>query len=60
VNKFWLALVFQGKADSPVSFESVDALKTFVASNPGAIGIVEQDDVPANTQVTLIDGKKTF
>jgi ABC-type phosphate transport system substrate-binding protein len=60
VNKFWLALVFQGKADSPVSFDSPDALKNFVATNPGAIGIVEQNEVPADAQVTLVDGKKAF
>ena len=60
VNKLWLALVFQGKADSPVSFESAAALENFVASNPGAIGIVSQTDVPADVPVTLIDGKKNF
>jgi hypothetical protein len=60
VNKFWLALVFQGKADSPVSFESAAALESFVASNPGAIGIVAQSDLPADAQVTLIDGKRAF
>ena len=60
VNKFWLALVFQGKADSPVSFDSADALENFVATIPGAIGIVEQSEVPADAQVTLVDGKKAF
>jgi len=60
VNKFWLALVFQGRADSPVSFDSAAALESFVASNPGAIGIVAQNDLPADAQVTLIDGKKAF
>ena len=61
VNKFWLALVFQGKADSPVSFESAEALENFVSNNPGAIGIVpDNESLPANTQVTLIDGKKSF
>ncbi len=60
VNKFWLALVFQGKADSPVSFDSPEALENFVATNPGAIGIVEQSEVPATAQVTLVDGRKTF
>src|SRR4051794_27824287 len=60
VNKFWLALVFQGKADSPVSFDSPEALENFVATNPGAIGIVEQSEVPADAQVTLVDGKKAF
>ena len=60
VNKFWLALVFQGKADSPVSFESADALENFVANNPGAIGIIQESAIPANAQLTLVDGKKTF
>ena len=60
VNKFWLALVFQGKVDSPVSFDSADALVNFVASNPGAIGIIQEDQLPANAQVTLVNGKKTF
>ena len=60
VNKFWLALVFQGKADSPVTFDSPEALESFVASNPGAIGIIQEDQLPANAQVTLIDGKRTF
>ena len=60
VNKFWLALVFQGKADSPVSFDTVEALENFVSSNPGAIGIIQEDQLPANTQVTMVDGKRTF
>src|SRR4051812_9986011 len=60
VNKLWLALVFQGKADSPVSFDTAEALENFVTSNPGAIGIIQEDQIPANAQVTLIDGKKTF
>lgn len=60
VNKLWLALVFQGKADSPVTFDSAEALENFVASNAGAIGIVEGNQLPADAQVTLIDGKKSF
>ena len=60
VNKYWLALVFQGKADSPVSFDSETALESFVASNPGAIGIVQLNDATSDVQVTLVDGKKTF
>jgi len=40
VKKFWLGLVFQGKADAPVFFNSEAELKTFVSENEGAIGIV--------------------
>lgn len=60
VNKFWLALVFQGKTESPVSFDSPDALVNFVNNNPGAIGILNQSDVPTDAAITLVDGKKAF
>ena len=58
VNKFWLALVFQGKAGAPNFFNSASELENFVAQNPGAIGIVDQ--VAANDEVKTIQvqGKK--
>jgi len=60
MNKFWLALVFQGKVSAPNFFNSVNELENFVAQNPGAIGIVNE---PANTstiKTLIINGKKTF
>ncbi len=60
VKKYWLALVFQGKAEAPAFFNSINELQAFVAENPGAIGIVDASAVPGNTQVVLIDGKKSF
>jgi hypothetical protein len=60
VKKYWLALVFQGKAEAPAFFNSISELQAFVAENPGAIGIVDASVVPVNTQVVLIDGKKSF
>ena len=60
VKKYWLALVFQGKAEAPAFFNSITELQAFVAENPGAIGIVDASVAPANTQVVLIDGKKSF
>jgi ABC-type phosphate transport system substrate-binding protein len=58
LNKFWLALVFQGKASAPNFFNSASELENFVAENPGAIGIV--DEVAANDQIKKIEveGKK--
>ena len=47
VKKFWLALVFQGKADAPEFFNSVAELESFVADNPGAIGIIDQPQTSA-------------
>ncbi len=59
VNKFWLALVFQGKAKAPVFFNSANELETFILQTPGAIGIVEgSPDIKSKT--TIVDGKKTL
>lgn len=54
LNKFWLALVFQGKVGSPNFFNSASELENFVAQNPGAIGILDQvttNDAIKNIQV---------
>ena len=42
LNKYWLGLVFQGRAKAPVFFNSEDDLLEFVAVTPGAIGIVSK------------------
>lgn len=59
LNKYWLALVFQGKADAPTFFNSTNDLETFVAQTPGAIGITGQ--MPATlARAILVDGKKSI
>ena len=60
LKKYWLALVFQGKAEAPVFFNTTSELETFVAENPGAIGIVDEAQPSASTQVVLIDGRKAL
>ena len=56
LNKYWLALVFQGKADAPNFFNSEAELEEFVAQTTGAIGVVNQ---PATGNKTItIDGKR--
>ncbi len=60
VKNYWLALVFQGKAEGPQFFNSVTELESFVADNPGAIGIIDQPQNAADAHVILIDGKKTL
>lgn len=59
LNKYWLALVFQGKAKAPAFFNSPGDLETFVSQTPGAIGIVE-DSPSVKTKPMIIDGKKSF
>jgi len=58
LKKFWLALVFEGKADAPQFFNTTSELENFVAENPGAIGITDQPPASADTHIVLIDGKK--
>jgi hypothetical protein len=58
LKKFWLALVFEGKADAPAFFNTTSELESFVAENPGAIGITDQPPASADTHIVLIDGKK--
>lgn len=59
MNKFWLALVFQGKASAPVFFTSKSDLEEYVTLTSGAIGIIE---VPSESKLrtVIIDGKKIF
>lgn len=58
LNKYWLALVFQGKADAPNFFNSESELAAFVAQTRGAIGIVSQ--VTNDIKSVLVDGKKVL
>jgi len=58
LKKFWLALVFEGKADPPVFFNTVAEIQSFVAENPGAIGVIDQPLANADIHIVLIDGKK--
>lgn len=57
LNKYFLALVFQGKVKAPTFFNSESELEAYVAQTPGAIGVLQNT---ANDQVKIIviDGKK--
>lgn len=57
LNRFWLALVFQGKNSAPTFFNSLSELEAFVAQTPGAIGVVQRASSNENKLIT-IDGKK--
>ena len=57
LNKFWLALVFQGKAPAPAFFNTAAELQNFVSQNPGAIGIVDHLSHSDNLRTIIIDGK---
>ncbi len=56
LNKYWLALVFQGKADAPNFFNSESELEEFVSQTNGAIGVITHPT--ASNKIVFIDGKK--
>ncbi len=60
LNKFWLSLVFQGKAQAPVFFTSTAELQNFVAQNPGAIGIVDKPITNGELRALQVDGRPSF
>lgn len=57
LNKYFLALVFQGKAKAPVFFKTTKELENYVASTPGAIGVLEKIN-DNQLKTVLVDGKK--
>lgn len=58
MKKYWLALVFQGRGDSPVFFKTKEEVEAYVSSTPGAVGVVPQPTSVA--KVISIDGRKTL
>lgn len=60
MNKYWLALVFQGRASAPYFFNTTSELQDFVAQNPGAIGIIDESVNTADIKTVIVDGKKTL
>jgi hypothetical protein len=58
-NKYWLALVFQGKASAPMFFNSVQELEAYVSTTPGAIGIIDGNQNSKLKSIS-VDDKKSF
>jgi hypothetical protein len=57
LNKYWLALVFQGKGQAPVFFNSPGELEAFIAQTPGAIGVTT---ATTTAHTITVDGKKVL
>ena len=55
MQKFWLALVFQGRASPPVFLQSGEEILNYVKNNPGAIAAVPRGSVqiPSNLKLTV-------
>jgi ABC-type phosphate transport system substrate-binding protein len=57
LQKFWLALVFQGRANAPVFLNSSSEIIEYVKKNPGAIAVVKaaERDIPAGMTIPISD-----
>jgi ABC-type phosphate transport system substrate-binding protein len=53
VQKFWLSLVFQGRATPPNFFDTDQELIQFIQRTPGAIGVISST-TPIPATVSLI------
>ena len=59
LNKYFLALVFQGKISAPVFFETETELSNYISLHEGAIGVVGSE-IKNKGKIILIDGKENF
>ncbi len=59
VNKFYMALVFQGQITAPKFCNSDDELKAFVKNTKGAVGILPAKDA-AGAKSLKVDGNVAF
>lgn len=59
LNKYWLALVFQGKATAPLFFNSAQDLDNYLSSTPGSLGVVEAASSLKARQI-FVDDQKSF
>ena len=57
LNKYFLALVFQGKVKAPAFFNSESELEAYISQTPGAIGVI-QNTGNDQVKIVVVDGKK--
>jgi ABC-type phosphate transport system substrate-binding protein len=53
LKAFWSKQVFTGKGNPPATVPNAAAMKSAVASNPNAIGYIDEADVDATVKVIL-------
>jgi ABC-type phosphate transport system substrate-binding protein len=53
LQKFWLGLVFQGRANAPVFLNSSAEILDYVKRNPGAIGMVKMPEKEISPELLI-------
>jgi len=54
INRYWSKRKYSGKGKPPVSIHGNQAVKEYIANNPGAIGYVEGKFLDSSVKVVLI------
>ena len=54
LNKYWLALVFQGKSSPPHFFNTQEELKSYVLNNSGAIGVIAKKNKASAREINIL------
>ena len=60
VKKYWIQIVFRGKAATPKHFDSEEALISYIANTPGAIGVVSAEANTESLKVIAVDGEEVW
>ena len=57
MQKYWLSLVFQGRANPPVFLDNDDQIIQYVKDNPGAVGVVSSTNknITNSIKITISD-----
>ncbi|MFN6040020.1 MAG: hypothetical protein ACK452_16240 [Bacteroidota bacterium] len=50
VKRYWLSLVFQGRSTSPVFLDTDKEIAEYILKNPGAIGVVSEEQWKATEE----------
>jgi ABC-type phosphate transport system substrate-binding protein len=53
LKAFWSKQVFTGKGNPPATVSSAAAMKSAVASNPSAVGYIDEADVDGSVKIIL-------
>lgn len=56
MQKFWLSLVFQGRANPPIFLDTDEEIIIYVQKNPGSIGVIREGvDYPKSLKINIIN-----
>ena len=54
MQKFWLSLVFQGRANPPVFLDSDEEIIRYIQKNPGSVGVINKNnEYPKSLQIEV-------